>query len=404
MNILLVNKFHFHNDGATRAYFDTARILEERGHKVAFFSMKHPRNIPTLWEKYFVSNADYHASSSIAQKWQMAKNIWWNREAQRNLENLLQEFRPDVAHLHVFYHQISPSIIATLKKYKIPIAMTLHDYKLICPNYSMFVRGRIWEGGAIRCMMDRCVKDSFMKSMVCTLERIFHNSLGIYETINIFLSPSEFLKKKFLEHRFRGEIRCVSHPMKKAVSFSSQREYKEPYYFFAGRLSKEKGVDVLLRAMAKLPDAKLRIAGDGPNRKYLETLAKTLLIENRVEFLGHLPSEAVQQEIISAKAVIVPSVWYENMPYAILEALAVGAVVVASNIGGIPERIVDGENGFLFEAGNSKNLAEVLKNLKRKNLEIIRRQATASVADLTEDRYYRELLDVYQFAIKKDTY
>jgi len=398
MNILLVNKFHYRGDGAARAYFDTARILEERGHRVAFFSMKDSRNEPTPWEKYFVENVDYHTNPSIAQKWRMAKNIWWNREAQRNLEKLLEEFRPDAAHLHVFYHQISPSIIATLTKRGIPIVMTLHDYKLICPNYSMFVRGRIWEGGAARCVLDRCVKDSFAKSAVCAIERVLHATLGIYNKINISLSPSEFLKKKFLEYGFRGEIRVVSHPITKhSLPFSErEKEVETSGFFFAGRLSEEKGVDVLLRAIALLPGAILRIAGDGPKRGSLETLARELRIEDHVEFLGKLPFEKVQEEIASAQAVVVPSVWYENMPYAVLEALAAGAVVVASDIGGIPERIRDRENGFLFEAGNPEALAEVLHRLDTENLETIRKNARESVADLTEERYYEEISDAYR--------
>jgi len=213
MRILLVNKFHYLRGGAERAYFDTARILEDHGHEVAVFSMHHPDNRETPWSRYFVETVDYSLQYSIFERFRLAKNMIWNSRAARNMEALLDEFQPDVVHLHNIYHQISPSIIPVIKRRGIPIVMTLHDYKLICPNYSMFVRGAVWEGGSLACVRDRCVRDALLPSMVCGIERIVHRSLSVYEKIELFLSPSQFLKEKFLSSGFYGRIEVVGQPI-----------------------------------------------------------------------------------------------------------------------------------------------------------------------------------------------
>ena len=157
MKILLINKYHYLKGGAERAYFDMARILTERGHEVAFFSMKHPENRATPWEKYFVENIEYHDTElSIGRRLALAGKILFNFEAKRKLSELLDEFQPDIAHAHNIYHQLTPSIFWPLAKRRIPIVMTLHDYKIVSPNYNLFVRGRIWEhSSAVRCLVDR---------------------------------------------------------------------------------------------------------------------------------------------------------------------------------------------------------------------------------------------------------
>ena len=394
MKILLINKFHYLRGGAERAYFDTARILEERGHEVAFFSMKHPQNIQTPWSKYFVQNVDYRAQYTIFQQFHLGLGMIWNREAQKNLSLLLDAFQPDVVHLHNIYHQLSPSIIPTIKKRDIPLVMTLHDYKLICPNYSLFVRGNIWEGGAFRCMTDRCIRNAFVPSVLCSLERIFHEMIGVYRKVDTFLSPSLFLKEKFQEHGFLGDIEIVSQPIQQ-IKEEGSAHHKE-HILYAGRLSEEKGIDVLLSALTQTPRLSLRVAGDGPKRVYLKKLAKKLSIENQVSFLGHLGNREIKEELAQAKALVIPSVWYENMPYALTEALGSGQVVIASRLGGMTERIVHGENGFLFEKGNVEELATLLKSLEGKDLSSLREKARESVKDLNEKRYYQQLMKMYQ--------
>lgn len=401
MKILLVNKFHSRRDGAARAYFDTAEILMSHGHEVAFFAMHGERDELTPWSRYFINPVNYRTSHSIGEKWQLVKAIWWNREAQRKLNALIDEFQPDVAHLHVTYHQLSPSIIATLKKRGVPMVMTLHDYKFVCPNYSMYVRGHIWEGGALRCIWDRCVMDSYAKSFVCAFESMFHKVIGIYKKVDAYIAPSKFLIQKFREHKFFADIEYVPQPLSSKDRVASG---ESDFLLFSGSLAAHKGVDVLLRAMKNFPEEILHIVGDGPDRERLQILAKNLGIEKNIFFLGHLFQEKLKEELRKAKMIIIPSVWFENMPYALLEALASGKRVIASKIGGMTERVTDGKNGFLFTAGDVEDLTRVIKKallLNKKSIREIEEKARRSVNDLQPEKYYKKLMIVYN-RIKKE--
>lgn len=399
MKVLLVNKYHYRKGGAERAYFDTARVLEEQGHEVAFFSMWHPMNEETRWSKYFIDEVEYQHASSIRQKVKIVKNILWNRQAQKNLEALIQEFRPDVAHLHNIYHQISPSIIATLKKCNVPVVMTLHDYKLICPNYSMYVRGHIWEGGALQCVLDRCVKDSFGKSFVCASEVVFHRVMGIYAQVDAYIAPSKFLIEKFREHRFGKEVAHIPQPLFREDFLEGAPFDVSRPILFAGRISQEKGVETLIHAMVDLPDERLEIAGSGPEEERMQALVQSLGLIDRVAFLGHLSAQELRQKMRNAKAVAIPSVWYENMPYALLEALGAGKVVIASRIGGMAERIIDGEDGFLFEAGNVEDFVHKVKILNKNTNTNIQEKARESIRDLSPEIYYQKLHSLYNRVI-----
>lgn len=405
MKILLINKYHFLKGGAERAYFDMARILTDHGHEVAFFSMQHPNNVPTPWERFFVESVDYAENNlSLFQKLRMAARIIWNQEANRKLTLLLQEFQPDIAHAHNIYHQLSPSILWVLKKHGVPIVMTLHDYKVISPNYSLFVRGKIWDHtSGVRCLLDRCVKDSFLKSLVCTLEQWLHRLIGSYGLISVFISPSLFLKEKFLAHGFSHRIEHVPNYLSEKTEESASNEHHLGRKFlFFGRLSPEKSADILIQAFALLPtDMVLDMVGDGPERTRLEALTVSLGLTERVRFLGSRFGEELEQLKQEAFAILMPSAWYENFPYVITESLQSGCVLLAANIGGIPERIRDTHNGFLFEAGNTQSLVTAIQNLSRYDLETIRKNARQSIADLAPEIFYERLMSLYQALIAR---
>lgn len=398
MRILLINKYHFLKGGAERAYFDMARMLEHQGHEVAFFSMQHPDNRETPWEKYFVENAEYQDERiSLQKKLSLVGKILFNVEAKRKLEMLLDDFHPDIVHVHNIYHQLSPSIFWPLKKRHIPIVMTLHDYKLVCPNYSLFVGGKIWEHtSGFRCIVDACVKDSVPKSIVCVLEKWLHALLGSYDKVDEFIAPSQFLIGKFKELGFKREIVYVPNPLTTLTTEPAAVEHESDLLLFFGRLSIEKGVETLLQALVLLPRKKAWIVGDGPDRKRLEELAVELGISERVQFFGSLYGDDLERLKQRAAAIVLPSFWYENFPYVLIESLQSGAVVIAANRGGIVERIRHGENGLLFEAGDREALAGVIQSLDVLPLDTLREQAKKSVADLTEVSFMSRMLDIYE--------
>lgn len=405
MRILLVNKFHYRKGGAERAYFDTARVLEERGHEVAFFSMEDPRNEPTLWSEYFVSGVEYEGGEKMPflKKLRAARNILWNFEAARNMDRLVSVFRPDIVHLHNIYHQISPSIIPVLNRRGIPIVMTLHDYKIVSPNYSLYVQGKIWEETSpVKTVLDRAVKDSFTKSLVCAGEAILHRLLKVYRGVDAFISPSHFLISEFKKLGFTSPIEQVPQPVDLAAPFVSESEEQPHELLFFGRLSKEKGVITLLEAFSKLPTRyQLTIVGDGPEKERLIQRAAELNLAPRINFMGAKYGQDLETVKRRAGAIVLPSEWYENMPYVLLESLALGKIVVAANIGGVPERIIDQKTGILFAPGDAEDLALKIRSMEHMDREAMKRVAYESVRGLDFYSYGERLESLYARLVDK---
>lgn len=400
MRILLIDKYHRQYAGPQRLYFDTAKLLRAKGHEVAFFAMSHPKNEPTEWNQYFVEQIDYEEVNNFSfwKKLKVARNIIWNPEAKRNLEALITEFKPDVAHLFVTYHQLSPSIIWALKKRQVPIVMTLCDYKLASPNYSLFVRGKIWEhSSGFRCLVDRCVKDSYAKSAVCVLEKWLHSLLGTYGQVDAYIGLSQFLIDTYKRLGFPYSIQLLPQPLVPLPDVTAPLPVKSGKNFlYFGRLSAEKGIATLIRAFALLHDGEtLSIVGFGPEEERLKQLTKELALQSKVTFHGPMYGDDLQKILLPARAVVVPSEWYENTPYALLETLASGTPVIAARVGSLPERVQDRFNGFLFTPGDAVDLAEKIQALSTVSLAELQENARRSVLSLDQDSYLEAILALY---------
>ncbi len=405
MRVLLIDKYHRQYAGPQRLYFDTAKLLREQGHEVAFFAMAHPKNEPTEWSTYFAEQVDYEEANQLSlwDKFRVAHNIIWNPSAKKNLEALIDEFRPDVAHLFVTYHQLSPSIIWALKKKRVPMVMTLCDYKLASPNYSLFVRGKIWEhSSGFRCLLDRCVKDSLGKSLVCVIEQWLHRALGTYGKVDIYIGLSQFLIDTFKRLGFPYPIQLLPQPLVPLPDTTRPLPEKTGKNFlYFGRLSAEKGIGTLIRAFSFLQHGEtLSIVGFGPEEERLKLLVKELSLDNKVSFLGPVYGDDLQHILLPARAVVVPSEWYENTPYALLETLASGTPVIAARVGSLPERVQDGYNGFLFTPGDARDLAEKIEKLDTVSLRMLQENARESVMALDQKSYLKTLLSLYYSLVK----
>lgn len=401
MNILQINKFYYVRGGAERHFFDLSRVLKEHGQNVSHLSMLSDENIATIYPRYFTPEVDVNRFSL-----QDTARIFYNKAAVQKVAEAVAAEKPDIAHLHNIYYHLSPAIIKALKKLKVPVVMTLHDYKVICPNYQLYTENafcqRCFGGKYDNCFSHCCVKNSYAKSFLAMMEAYVNNSiLKYYRDVDLFIAPSQFMKDM-----------CVAagmHPDKIKVLYNFVKtegtEVKKPqgkYLLYFGRLAKEKGIETLIEAMQHVSDFTLKIVGEGPDQENLENLILELGLEDKIEMTGYLSGYKLQETIDQAAAVIMPSVWPENMPLSLLESLAKGKVVIASRVGGMPEVITGGVNGFLFNPKSSFDLAEKINNLGQLDLQTIGQKAIKSVTGLNEEAYYKEIVEVYRGIIRNN--
>lgn len=361
MKVVQVHKYWWPRDGASKYALQLTALLEGRGHDVAPFSMKQKETLTTPYSRFFVPDMDisYPVALSFGKKIKNAARMIYYKKARQKMSAFLDKFQPDIAHIHNMYHHISPSILPEIKKRGIPIVMTLHDYKLICPNYTMFHHGAVHEedagGWYLSCIGNACMKDSRLYSALGALEMIIHHKLWrVYKKyVDYFISPSEFLIHKCVQFGWpRKKFVHIPHPA--FVSSALHNGEDGDYVLYSGRLSEEKGLRVLLDAAKITPDVPYRIVGSGPLEAELRARIQHERISN-VFLTGFKTGKALEHEISQARMVVVPSIWYENYPLSILEAKAAGKLVIGSSIGGIPEML---DKRFLFPAGNAKKLAE----------------------------------------------
>jgi len=392
MIVLQANKFHFVKGGAERYYLDVSRRLRERGHTVIPFAMRHARNEPSEYERYFVSEIDYRGRMGAIHRLRAAARSVYSTETAGHIAQLVERERPQVAHLHNIYHQISPALVLALARRGVPMVHTLHDYKVICPGYLFMAHGEICEccrgGHYHKAVANRCLLDSRAASLVGAIEGYVHRWLRTYEKVRFFLCPSRFMLEKMAEYGVARE-RLVHLPYFLPLEDYRPAYERSDYFIYLGRLSREKGVATLLAALRLRAGAHLtcRILGEGPLEADLRRQAAESGLGN-VEFSGYIQGEALHAAIRGAAFTVVPSEWYENLPFAVLESFALGTPVVGARIGGIPEMVLDERTGLTFTMGDSHALAAALEWMESRPEQVIAMGRAAR--RLIEERYAPE--------------
>jgi glycosyltransferase involved in cell wall biosynthesis len=401
--------------------FALKRLLEKKGHKVIIFSMHHPQNFQSEYSKYFVSYINYDEevrNINIASGLKVLKRTVYSREARKMIEHLITNEKPDIAHVHNIHHYITPSIFYPFKKHKIPIIWTLHDYTLICPNTSFLSHGRICE----RCRkikyfwppLIKCKKNSLGASVMATIETTMHRLMRVNDLVDLFIAPSDFLRKKVIEYGFKEEKVVCLHHFIDVNKHHSDESFKN-FYLYVGRISEEKGVKTLIDAAVKtasihsdLSDkenvCRLKIAGSGPLLEKMIAYSKAKDENGAIDFVGHKSHDEVMNLIRDAKFVVVPSEWYENYPFAILETFACGKPAIGSKIGGIPELIRDAERGLVFRASDSDDLSSTIRYLL-KNPDIAKEMGKKARVfierELNGEKHYEKLIEIYNKVFSK---
>jgi glycosyltransferase involved in cell wall biosynthesis len=375
--LLLINKF-YHDKGPAggvgRYLVQEEEDLTAAGWEVIPFAIAEEDTRPSPWSRYFVKARDYSAARYTGGAAGDAMSLVWNREAAANLEALITETRPDIAHLHNIYHHLSPSILPVLRRHGIPVVMTLHDLRLLCPAIHMLRDGRVCEdcrGGRLyNAVRHKCVKDSTAASALAAFETFHQRSRGLYEkTVDLFLCPSRFIRDKYIEWGYPAE-KLLHLPNFVDLDHWHPNNLEGPQerdaYIYFGRVSTEKGLRTLLESQSlwekKFADGEiadpplhLLLAGSGPCDGNMRAFAALLKLES-LEILGPLDWDELRTALGRSRFSVLPSEWYENGPMAALEALASGLPMVGTDIGGIPEMIENGVNGIIVPPRDPEKL------------------------------------------------
>jgi glycosyltransferase involved in cell wall biosynthesis len=406
MRILYCNKFNFPFSGTEVYLFELMKLMRSQGHEAALFSMADSRGEPTPYDHTFVPHIDFKAPASVWKKTKHVAHAIYSVEARRRIRDMIREFRPDLAHVRNIYHHLSPSILWELKAQGVPVVYHLNDFKLLCPSYNLVSQGKPCEackGGAFwHALQPPGCYPGMSARMVLAIEAYVHRFLGTYrKCVDLFLAPSQFVRDKFVEHGWdAAKFEVLPHFQEisslGASGFSSSAQDASVLYF--GRLSAEKGVDDLLRAMQKSPQTRLVIAGDGPQRPELQELASSLRLTN-VEFVGQVGAARRDSLIAESRFTVLPSHAYETLGKTILESYAAERAVIASDLGSRREIVHHGKTGLLYRTGDVGQLAdriamlgsdpELAQTMGRAGREMVReRHAPLS--------HYQKLVSLYE--------
>jgi glycosyltransferase involved in cell wall biosynthesis len=343
---------------------------------------------------------DYDDQGGLRQKLRDAAKIIYSFEAKEKIAKILDGFRPELVHLHIFQHQLSTSILPEIKKRGIPAVYTAHDLKSVCPNYKMLTHGTVCERCKghryYRCVRYRCTKNSYAKSLVNMVEMYSQLFWKHYDLIDLIITPSEFYRKKLVEFRF-PDRKVIHIPNCVDVKRCVPKYQHKNYCLFLGRLSEEKGIGTLVEAMKTVKNGKLVIAGTGPLEKEISRKIESEKIRG-IEMVGFKTGDDLAELIRNAICAVLPSEWYENGPMSLLESFAYGKPVIGSNIGGIPEHINEGVDGLLFEAGNSDDLAEKIRMMcadGKRTVEMGKRAREKAESLYSVESHMERLLEVY---------
>ncbi len=364
MRILQGHKFFYRRGGAEVIFLDTIAGLRSRGHEVVEFSSEHKSNLPSEYSSYFAKNiGELSERQGITQSFKVFRHLFCSKDVEQKLQALILATNPEVAHLHNVYHQLSASTFKVLKKNKIPILMTVHDVQAMCPNHRM-VRGRdnkLCEACSghnyFNAIRYRCINNSTLASAAGAVESYYYYLRGIWNMVDRFVIPSEFMFNKMIQYGFpKNKMRLVRNPFPLTEEIPPLGDK----IVYMGRFHVEKGIRTLMQALPVLRQFKTVVAGSGPDNAWVDNFIRQSSLTN-VERLNWVDRENWLRVMKQSCVIVVPSLFYENCSVAVLEALSYGRIVVATDRGGNRELIKDGVTGFLVEPENPEALASAIK-------------------------------------------
>ena len=383
MKILVVHNFYQQAGGEDQVFLSEARMLEKNGHTVLRFT----------------ESNDQVASMG---KLQLAFATVWNCDAYSRLYSIVRKERPDIVHFHNTFPLLSPSCYYAARRGGAAVVQTLHNYRLLCPAATLLRDGRPCEdcvGATVpwHGLQHACYRGSRTASAGVVALLSVHNAAGTWaKAVDAYIALTNFSRSRFIAGGLPPDRTHIK------SNFTEPDPGIGPggnFYLYAGRLSPEKGLDVLIQAWRARPQfPELKIIGDGPLAPWLR---KHLPVMPNVTWLGRMSRDQVLTQMQHARALILPSIWYENFPVSIVEAYATGLPVVVSNAGALPELVDEGNTGFVFRSGDADALAAKVSELEALPNPLIMRQQSRARYEFaySEDKNYLLLAEIYSSAL-----
>lgn len=287
----------------------------------------------------------------------------YNVRAKREMENLLDRETPDLVFVQNLFPLISPSALVACGKANVPVVMRCPNYRLMCPSGLFMTNGALCErcagGKEYWCVLKNCEQDIF-KSSGYALRGFVANYFSLFQNnVDVFMVLTEFAKEKLLQNGFSSkQVQVISGLANPGCFQPDFNKNNGRYVGFVGRVSPEKGIDLLVESAKTLPDLPFKVAGN-----FDRTLDLVRQAPLNIEFTGQLNPDALIEFYAQARMILAPSKWYEGLPMAVIEAMLSGKPVVCSNIGGLPEIVDDGISGLLFHHNDAKDLTEKIQML-----------------------------------------
>lgn len=366
MRICQANNYLAPRGGSERVMFMEAELLRDRGHAVTFFGRRGPHDVARAHAAFYPPLVEVERLTGAA-KWRHAPRVIHNAATARAFQRFLAATRPELLHAHNIYGGLTPAILAVARAAALPVVLTVHDYKLVCPSYLALARGRVCSacagGRFYRCLLARCHKRNLVASALYTIEAYWTTWRRHYDAVRRFICPSRFMRQTLLDAGY-APARVVYLPNAVVTAGLAPAIGRGEYVLFVGRLTTEKGAATLLNALRGLT-LPARIVGDGPLRADLTAQAARDGLGDRVVFDGHLTGAELADAYRRAAFLVIPSEWRENAPLSVLEAFAHGKPVIGADIGGIPELVVPEQTGLLFPPGDASALRAAIATLWR---------------------------------------
>lgn len=381
MRVLLLHNYYQQAGGEDTVFEQEAALLRQNGVTV---------------ETLTFTNQTF--DGSWAGNIQSAAQVFYNPASAQRLTDVLDEFRPDVVHIHNLFYTASPAMIMVARQRGIPVVMTLHNYRLVCAN------GLLMRPGQIPCedcltstvplsgIRHGCFRDSPAQSAHLTLLTSAHRLLNTWKQVDRFIVLTDFARQTFLRSSLRLKPEQIS-IKPNAIPDLGYTPYstRADFFLYIGRLSSEKGINTLLDAAQKHAFP-LRIIGDGPMKGLVQEAARKL---SHVQYMGAQPRQAVWDSLRQCRAVVVPSLCYEGLPTVILEAFASGTPVICSDQKNLNQIVQHDKTGLLFKTGNSDDLVRTLQ-LTADLEKMAQNGYQQYLASYTPERSFQGLMDIYQ--------